>query len=122
MKTLYCDSRGDRRFSALYAMVTLADGRRVSIESYYQSVKRTKTGGPAKKGQAVDHIIIKGKRYSPKYLTPLYRKLWVMYFQQNPELFEYAKQHTNFIDRFKGRAINCQADVIADLVQKGDLK
>lgn len=117
MKTLYCDSRGDRRYSALYAEVKLKNGI-TTIERYYQSVKRKADGTHARKGEHVDHIVIHGKTYPATYLTPLYRKLWIMYFQQNPELLEYASQFDNFIDRFAGRSINSQAKVIESLVIK----
>lgn len=118
MATLYCDSKGDRRFSALYAVVKLSDGTTTTIEQYYQSVKRKADGTHARKGEHVDHIVIHDKTYPATYLTPLYRKLWIMYFQQNPELLAHAATFDTFVDRFAGRAINSQAKVIEALVNK----
>lgn len=118
MTTLYCDSKGDRRFSALYAVVKLSDDTTTTIERYYQSVKRKADGTSTRKGEHVDHIVIHGKTYPPSMLTPLYKRLWEMYFDQNPQLLEYASQFDTFIDRFAGRAINTQAKVIEALVNK----
>lgn len=118
MATLYCDSKGDRRFSALYAYVTLKNGNSISIERYYQSVKRDINDNPVAKGAPVHHVIINGTYYPPTILTPLYKRLWVMYFDQNPELLEYAMRFDTFIDRFAGRSINSQAKVIEALVNK----
>ena len=118
MRTLYCDSRGDRRYSALYAQVTLKDGSVTTIESFYQSVKRDAAGNPVRKGQPVHHIVIHGRTYPASQLTALYEQLWRLYFTQHPELLDYARQFDTFVDRFRGRAINCQADVIRKLVQE----
>lgn len=118
VKTLYCDSRGDRRFSALYAEITLKDGSRTTIEKYYQSVKRGYSNEHLRKGAPVHHVVINGVEYPPSILTPLYNRLWEMYFEQNPELLEYAKQFDNFVDRFAGKSINTQAKAIEALVNK----
>ena len=115
-KILYCDSKGDRRFSALYAVVTLKDGSYSSIECFYQNSKRKADGSHCRKGEAVDHMVLNGKTYEAKYLTWLYEKLWSLYFAQHPDLLAYAATFDVFVDRFKGRAINCQADVIAKFV------
>lgn len=117
-KTLYCDSKGDKRFSAFYAMVSVNGRPKRSIESIYQSIKRDKYGNIPGKGKIVDHCIIEGKHYPPSKLTWAYHKLWELYFEQNPKLLQYAQQFDTFVDRFKGKAINCQADVIKELVEK----
>ena len=118
IKYLECSSAGDKRFSALYAKTSFY-GIEDTIENIYQSVKRDKYGNKVGKGRRVDHINIKGKCLEPKYLTPLYKMLWVKYLDNNLELVEYAKGFTAFGDKFRGRAINCQADVIRDYVKKG---
>ena len=116
-KILYCDSKGDKRFSAFYAMVSINGRAPVSIEKYYQSIKRDKYGNIPGKGKYVNYCIIEGNIYPASILTKVYKRLWELYFEQNPELLQYAQQFNVFIDRFKGKAINCQADVIADIVK-----
>ena len=44
MKTLECSSKGDRRFSAFYAMVLCKDGKKRSIETLYQNSKHNQDG------------------------------------------------------------------------------
>ena len=117
MSTLYCDSRGDKRFSALYAYVDI-DGVKDSIESFYQNAKRDSDDKIPGKGKSVAYFIWKDKKYEPEYLSNLYEDLWRLYFKQNPDLLEYAKQFDNFVDRFRGKSINCQADVIAKIVEE----
>ena len=121
MKKLECSSKGDKRFSALYAMVSV-NGVVNSIEKHYQSVKFK--GEPCnpkrcKKGEHVEFIVINNKILDVKYLTAFYKLLWIKYFINNKDLFEYAKGFDEFNDMFKGKSINCQADVIKELVEKG---
>lgn len=122
MKVLECSSKGDKRFSAFYAKVSVF-GKIDSIESHYQSVKYKfddkKYAKPCRKGERVDYLIINGKGLHARFLTPYYKLLWVKYLDNNPELVEYAKQFDSFNDMFKGRAINCQADVIREYVKQG---
>lgn len=47
----------------------------------------------------------------------MYKGLWIMYFSDHPDLLEYASGFDEFVDIFKGKSINCQADVIAELVR-----
>lgn len=122
MKILECSSAGDKRFSAFYANINFY-GKSDSIENHYQSVKRNKFGQRVKKGERVDHIVIfNGSLHihlQPSYLTPLYRLMWCCYLDKHPELVEYAKQFDDFNDKFRGKAINCQADVIRAYVKEG---
>ncbi len=117
-KNLECSSRGDRRFSALYAQVTIF-GITNSIENHYQQIKRSRMGERVRKGQYVDHVIINGLKLYPNALTPYYTYLWVQYLDANPNLVEYASKFDTFSDMFKGRAINCQADVIRTYIKEG---
>lgn len=124
-KNLECSSKGDKRFSAMYAKVSF-NGEIDSIENIYQSVKYKKPSGkrldpyiPCKKGEKVDKIIINGISLDPKYLTPFYNLLWIKYLDSNPELVEYAKGFDTFSDMFRGKSINCQADVIERYVKEG---
>lgn len=114
---LYCDSRGDSRFSAFYAYVII-DGKKDSIESFYQNAKRDVNGNIPGKGKPFSYFIWKGKKYKKEGISKLYENLWRLYFKQNPELLDYACQFDTFIDRFRGKARNCQADVIAKIVKE----
>ena len=115
-KALECSSRGDKRFSALYAKV-LAFGVRDTIENLYQKSKRNSAGRSVGKGQPVDHMVLGGHRYPAAMLTGWYRLLWIRYLDDNPGLVEYARQFDEFTDMFRGKnTINCQADVIRDYI------
>ena len=118
MKVLECSSRGDKRFSAFYAKIKFY-GSYDSIENHYQRVKRDASGASVRKGQKVNHIVINGMALEAKYLTPLYTIMWVKYLDNNPDLVEYAKGFDDFNDMFKGKSINCQADVIRAYVKDG---
>ena len=119
--TLQCHSKGDKRFSALYAKVTMR-GITCSIEQAYQSSKRLADGSVAGKGKRPDYVVepFTNVQLPVSELTNLYTGLWVMYFTQHPELLEYAKKFDNFEDIFRGKSINCQADVIAACVADFD--
>ena len=117
-KILYCDSRGDKRFSALYAKIKLKNGTLETVEHLYQKVKRDENNNPVGKGRFVHHFVLNGKTYPASYLSKYYKNLWKCYFKQNPDLLEYAMQFDKFIDRFKGKSINNQGDTIADIVKE----
>lgn len=114
-KTLQCHSKGDKRFSALCAKVEI-NGVKDTIENFYQGCKRDIHGEKVAKGQPVDHIVWKGVERPSSDLTPLYEWLWRQYFTQNPQLLVEASNYDEFVDIFKGRSINCQADVIRKIV------
>ena len=118
MKTLECSSRGDKRFSAFYAKIKFY-GSYDSIENHYQNVKRDAAGRKVGKGQPVDHIHIYGRMLDVKYLTPLYTMMWIKYLDEHPELVEYAQDFDEFTDMFRGKCVNCQADVIRKYVKDG---
>jgi hypothetical protein len=123
MKILECSSKGDKRYSAFYAMVKVF-GNIDSIENHYQLCKRFNNIIPQTwrnaKGKQPTHIHINGKDYDIKYLSMFYKLLWVKYLDQNPELVEYAEQFDDFHDIFKGKnTVNCQADVIRQYIKLG---
>ena len=119
-KCLECSSKGDKRFSAMYAKVMIF-GATDTIENHYQRCKRDVVGGPVKKGQPVDHMVVCGRKFPAAMLTDLYRLLWVKYLDTNPALVDYARQFDEFTDMFRGKnTINCQADVIRDYVADRD--
>ena len=120
IKVLECSSKGDKRFSAFYADVTVF-GRTTNIERHYQGCKKFNDQTVIKaKGKSPDYIEINGKQFDKKYLTPWYKLLWVKYLDNNPEIVEYASQFDDFHDIFKGKnTINCQADVVRQYIKQG---
>lgn len=120
MRILECSSRGDRRFSALYAKVTF-DSYSDTIEGHYQGCKRFNGAEPPYgrvKGKKPDYIEIKGKKLEVKYLTPFYNLLWLIYLDNHPDYVEFLKQCDDYSDMFKGKAYNCQADVIRKYIKE----
>ena len=120
-RVLECSSRGDKRFSAFYALVEV-NGVRDSIENHYQNCKRSVVGGVSVvsgKGKKVDHMVLGDKSFSPKHLSSFYNLLWIKYLDKNQNLVDYAKEFDEFNDMFKGSSINCQADVIRKYVIEG---
>ena len=118
MKTIECSSRGYKPASAMYARVAVF-GRVDTIENHYQSVKRDKNGNPVRKGQKVDHIVIHGHKLSPRYLTPFYKLLWIKYLDENKDVVKHLSQYDEFTDMFRGKCVNCQADVIKQYIKEG---
>lgn len=123
MNILECSSIGDKRFSAFYAKITL-NGKRDSIENHYQSFKRfgndTSLTWKEAKGKKPTHISFNGIDMDVSYLTPLYKLLWLVYLENNPDLVAFASQYDDFKDTFKGKnTVNCQADVIRQYVKEG---
>lgn len=121
-KVLECSSRGDRRFSALFAKISIK-GKEKSIEEIYQDSKRTEGGKKAGKGKPFDYIIcpFTGDKMPAEEASNLYKGLWITYFTRNPDLVEYAKGFDEFHDMFRGKdTVNCQADVIAAYIKDRD--
>ena len=119
MRILECSSKGDKRFSAFYARISFY-GEIDTIENIYQSVKRDENGNKVGKGKKVHHIVINNKVLNVKYLTPLYKMLWVKYLDNNKNLVTYAMQYDDYSDMFKGKnVVNCQADVIRQYIKEG---
>lgn len=127
MKVLECSSKGDKRFSALYAKVNVS-GVFDSIENHYQLCKRA-IGENGEvivprdfkelKGKKVDYFVMNGINFPETYLTQYYKLLWVKYLDANPSLVVFAKGFDEFNDMFKHNSVNCQADVIRQYVKEG---
>lgn len=117
-KVLQCHSRGDKRFSALCAKVEIHN-RIFTIEKIYQWSKRKSDGTIAGKSQPFDYFVCPfcGMEFPAEEVSYLYKGLWIMYFNSHPDLLEYASGFDEFVDIFKGKSINCQADVISELVR-----
>ena len=124
MKVLECHSRGDKRFSALYAKV-LVHGKLDTIENHYQLSKRVygepkPTDWKDLKGKPISFFEVNGRMFPKEYLSDFYNFLWIKYFDRNPKLLQFASQYDDFNDIFKSKnSVNCQADVIRDIVKEG---
>lgn len=105
-----CSSKGDQRFSALYAKI---DGR--SIEDIYQlDVKGYKMIGEYwKLGKGKPPL--NGK--SRETLWEEYKSLWVIYLWQNQELVEVLENNYILTDQFAKTEIN-QARALAEIMNE----
>lgn len=120
---LECSTKGDIRFSAFGATVTIFN-MTDKIENLYQLCKRfgsdvAPTDWKDCKGKQPTHLIINGLKLDVKYLTPWYKLLWLTYLDANPELVAFASQFDDYNDIFKGKSVNCQADVIRQYIKVG---
>lgn len=114
---LECSSKGDKRFSALYAKINFL-GVYDTIENHYQKCKRKSNNQKVKKGEKPDYIIVNNHKLTTNFLTPLYKLLWFIYLEKNEELVQYASSFDTFSDMFKGKnTINSQAEVIREYIQ-----
>ena len=96
-RVLECSGRGDKRFSSVYAKVTI-NGQEKSIEEWYQGAKRTEDGKRVGRGKSFDHIVdpFTGTKLPQADAVDLYRGLWITYFTKNPDLVKYAEQFDEF--------------------------
>lgn len=131
-KRLECSSEGDRDFSAHYAWVDVF-GLRKPIEYHYQMSKMFDLGtvngvknviGPMKttklaKGRKPVKVKVGNFILPVRFLSQWYKLLWLKYLDANPELVRYASQFDEFTDKFRGKSLNCQADVIRQYVKEG---
>lgn len=134
---LECSSKGDKRFSAYGAKVSV-NGVFASIEEHYQLSKMfwTNLGHGQlgwrkcptikevklfqKEGHSPNAFKVGDFCYDIKYLPMWYDLLWVKYLDNNPDLVTYANTFGDFHDIFKGkRTMNCQADSIRKYVKQG---
>lgn len=119
--TLEVSSRGDKRFSALYAKINFG-GSTQSIEDIYQGAKRfegEQLSWKKAKGKTPSSVTINGKELAPKYLSQFYDLLWLKYFSQNPDLLHYARKFDDYNDMFKGKSINTQEKTIRRISNEG---
>lgn len=100
---LECSSKGDKRFSAFYAMVNKYGN--FSIEELYQAFKvfengETNLNWRQAKGRTPINIEECNKFYS---------HLWDTYIEENPELLETLKDSNGLSDMFGQEGHVCQA-------------
>ena len=120
---LECSTKGDIRYSAFNAHVTMF-GINNTIEKHYQLCKRFGSDTPPDdwrfcKGKTPTHIVINNMKLDVRFLTQWYKLLWLTYLDNMPDLVEYAKKFDDFNDIFKGKSVNCQADVIRQYIKMG---
>ena len=118
MKVLQCHSRGDQRFSALYAKVTI-DKVTDTIENFYQKSKRDINGRPLSKGKKVAYMEFRGVKLPAYFLSSFYDLLWLQYFYENKDLYDYARTFDDYKDLFKGGSINNQENTIRRICKLG---
>ena len=129
MPTLECSTKGDPRYSAVCAKIN-----GISIENRYQLCKRFFKDGcilhpssfkEAKHWQYKIYsflldFMVNDQPYSLECLSMYYNALWYVYLTKNPELINNAQKFNSFTDCYrKNNTKNCQADVIALVVNKG---
>ncbi len=99
-------SRGDSRFSAFYAQIKSRDNQ--DINRIYQAAKVFKDGKPSTPGrlrEGITHI-------NKKEILNIYRGLWMLYFQENPELIEVLTNATGISDIYPVDGGVCQSEVL----------
>lgn len=120
-KVLECSSKGDKRFSALYAKIDV-NGVFDSIENHYQKSK-VFLSEDNKLIQYDDWRVSKGKLpvafnisgyYLPiRFGAMYYSLLWYKYLKANPSLDKVLEQFEVYHDIFKSKnSYVCQADII----------
>lgn len=100
---LECSSVGDRRFSAMYAVIHARGGQ--TIEKIYQASKIFADGSTG-----LDIKLAKGRK--PVNLVAsvlLYSQLWDDYLGENPDLAQVLLKFSGLSDRFGQVGHVCQA-------------
>lgn len=129
MKNLECSSKGDKRFSALYAKVYV-NKKLDSIENHYQKskvflnlktnetfqcedFKRTKAIQYKTKDYKLIGFNINGIFLEKEFLSDWYKALWYKYLITNKHLLVIINEYDTFTDCFKRKnTINSQSDVM----------
>ena len=63
---------------------------------------------------------VNGVLYSKEYLSAWYKSLWFKYLSSNKHLIDNAMKYDTFTDCFRNEnTVNCQADIIAQVVTQG---
>lgn len=107
---LECSSRGDKRFSAFYAEVTI-DGVTKTIERWYQTAKVFEAADGSKYSYPDDQYLrAKGKRpINVPEVSSFYSTLWDMYVADHRELWEPLVMATGLSDYYGKPGSACQA-------------
>lgn len=100
---LECSSKGDKRFSAFYARLSLFGGR--SIETVYQASKVFEDGSTNLHWRQA-----KGRKaVNANECERLYALLWDQYIKENLDLLPVLKAATGLSDAFGTPGHCCQA-------------
>lgn len=125
-KVLECSSKGDKRFSALYAKVSV-NNVFDSIENHYQKAKTFKDENgnlmqydnwKEAKGKKPIAFNISGYYLPLRFGAMFYSLMWYKYLKGNPSLEKVLEQFDIYNDLFKSKkSYVCQADVIRDYME-----
>lgn len=134
---LECSSKGDKRFSALFAKV-LVNGKLDTIENHYQTAKvfldeNNKLYGVSNWREIKGNDLYKIRKpvavkinncYLPvRFLSQFFDLLWYKYLKTNDLLENVLERYDDYNDIFKGNnSVNCQADVIRRFMQDNNGK
>ncbi|AMM44801.1 hypothetical protein SP15_003 [Bacillus phage SP-15] len=120
-RQLECSSAGDKRFSSLYAKVSIF-GKNDCIVSHVQLSKRFLHEKPKHwtdaRGRYATHLEIQGVRLNPRLLVQWNKFLWMKYLDANPQLVEEARTYNVFTDKFAD-VDSHDAEAIKQYVKKG---
>ncbi len=132
-RTLQVHSKGDKRYSPMFATVTV-NGRRDTIENHYQSAKVFEGGrrskgwkeardfkkaGLRQTGWNIAGLELPTRQLTPHMFAPddfgvqYYTLLWAKFAKSHPELIEYASEFEAFEDPYEGSFPFGQAKVWA---------
>ncbi len=124
---LECSSKGDRRFSAFYARVRSVKAAKMfapyagmhglSIEGIYQASKKFADGATGLSWQVARGC----QPMNVGEVKRVYRQLWRMYIEENPELLEVLCQASGLSDMFGQPGHACQAEELW-LIRERELK
>ena len=126
MRILECSSKGDKRFSSLFARV-MVNNKIDTIENHYQLSKvflnedgsfYTASSWKDAKGKKPVAFKISGKILPLRFGKQYYNSLWYKYLKANKGLEEVLVQYDDYNDIFKGKdSFVCQADTIRAYMQ-----
>lgn len=117
---LECSSKGDKRFSAFYAVIKYQP--RKTIEEVYQAAKVFKDGTSGltwkeAKGRRPVGFKYRSKIYSVESIEDFYFTLWWYYLEHNKNLIDVLNHYKGFSDIFGQEGHCCQAKAIYDYQQ-----
>jgi hypothetical protein len=102
---LECSTRGDRRFSAMCAVIAAKDGTFRTIESMYQAAKVFEDGTTGLRWREA-----KGRRaINQDVCAVYYGQLWDYYISRNPYLLDVLRAVSGLSDMFGQPGHCCQA-------------
>ena len=121
--TIECSTKGIIQLSAFVAKIKI-NHLESTIEEIYQLSKRfnivtIKNSWDKNKGKNPDYFEFLNIRFDKELSSEFYTYLWCIYFLQNYFLIDYLNHYNSFTDMFRGKSLNCQADVITRIRHEG---